>query len=62
MENINKMCMICLDFQRGALTVDEAFRNYRELKENFTKEHQKQVDKMLHKALWDKYYKEYWQD
>jgi len=54
--------MICLDFQRGALTVDEAFRNYRELKENFTKEHQKQVDKMLHKALWDKYYKEYWQD
>ena len=37
------MCIICVDFNKGSLTIDEAFRNLREMKEVLPDEHYDEV-------------------
>ena len=37
------MCLICIDFQRGALTTTEAWRNLQEMREGMTDEHYDEV-------------------
>ena len=41
------MCIICIEFEKGKLTVGEAVRNYGEMKETLSPEHQKEVEETL---------------
>ena len=34
------MCIICIEFEKGKLKLGEAIRNYGEMKETLTEEHQ----------------------
>ena len=41
------MCLICVEFKKETLTVSEAWRNLREMKEGMTDEHHDEVVAML---------------
>ena len=41
------MCIICIEFEKGKLKVGEAVRNYGEIKESLSIEHQKEVEEKL---------------
>jgi len=41
------MCIICVEFEKGKLTVGEAVRNYGEIKSTIPEEHQKEVEEKL---------------
>ena len=53
------MCLICIEFKAGKLTVNEAFRNYDEMKETIEEDHKLEVDQMLFEGLWKEYYDQY---
>ena len=44
------MCLICVDFQREAMTAFEARRALGEMKESLDAEHVREVEKMLREA------------
>ena len=44
------MCIICIDFDRGALKPREARRALREMRESLGSEHAKEVEKKLDDA------------
>jgi len=44
------MCMICVEFQKGMLTIREARFNLAESSESLTPEHVKELKKLLNKA------------
>ena len=41
------MCIICVEFEKGKLTIGEAVRNYGEIKSTIPKEHQKEIEEKL---------------
>ena len=41
------MCIICVEFEKGKLKLGEAVRNYGEMKEGMSPEHQKEVEEKL---------------
>ena len=41
------MCIICDQFKTGKLTLIEAVRNYGEMKEKLSEEHQKEMEETL---------------
>ena len=43
------MCIICVDFQKGNLTVIEAKRNYREMLSTIDKDHAEEILEMIKK-------------
>ena len=45
------MCIICVDFNKGSLTIDEAFRNLREMKEVLPDEHYDEVVALILEQL-----------
>lgn len=45
------MCLICVEFDKNSLTVEEAWRNLRELKSDITDEHYDEVRSMLLEKL-----------
>jgi len=45
------MCIICVDFNKGSLTIDEAFRNLREMKEVLPDEHYDDVVALILEQL-----------
>jgi hypothetical protein len=47
------MCLICIDFQRGALTTTEAWRNLQEMREGMPDEHYDEVVAMVIDSLYD---------
>ena len=47
------MCLICIDFQRGALTTTEAWRNLQEMREGMTDEHYDEVITNIVESLQD---------
>jgi hypothetical protein len=44
------MCLICIDFDRGALKLREARRALGEMRANLDREHVKEVEKKLDEA------------
>ena len=58
------MCIICVEFEKGKLSLDEAVRNYGEMKETLSEEHQKEVEGLifnnfpLYHGLDDEYWEE----
>jgi hypothetical protein len=44
------MCLICIDFDRGALKPKEARRNLGELRGKLSPEHVKEVEEKIEKA------------
>ena len=44
------MCLICIDFERGALKPKEARRALREMREGLDAAHAKEVEKKLDEA------------
>ena len=59
-----KMCIICVEFEKGKLSLDEAVRNYGEMKETLPEEHQKEVEGLIFNSFplyrgWDD---EYWEE
>tara|TARA_R100000152_G_C6682306_1_gene115888 strand:+ start:72 stop:263 length:192 start_codon:yes stop_codon:yes gene_type:complete len=58
------MCIICVEFEKGKLSLDEAVRNYGEMKETLPEEHQKEVEALIFNNFpfyhgWDD---EYWEE
>jgi len=45
------VCIICLDFKRNKLTIDEAYQNLSEMEESIPEEHYDEVLEMLNKSL-----------
>ena len=45
------MCIICIEFEKGKLKLGEAVRNYGEIKESLSTEHQKEVEEKLFNNL-----------
>jgi hypothetical protein len=41
------MCIICVEFEKGKLSLGEAARNYGEMKETLSEEHQKEMEERL---------------
>jgi len=41
------MCIICVEFEKGKLSLGEAIRNYGEMKETLSEEHQKEMEEGL---------------
>jgi hypothetical protein len=41
------MCIICVEFEKGKLKLGEAVRNYGEMKDTLTPEHQKEIEETL---------------
>ena len=54
------MCIICIEFEQGKLTVGEAVRNYGEMKTTLPPEHQKEVEEKLFNNF--PYYSGYFSD
>lgn len=44
------MCMICVDFQKQKMTINDARRAFREMSSDMDPEHAREVRKMLRKA------------
>jgi hypothetical protein len=44
------MCLICIDFARGALKLREAARALGEMREGLSAEHAREVEQMLNEA------------
>ena len=44
------MCLICVDFQKGRMTTQDAKRALREMSESIGKTHTKEVREMIQKA------------
>ncbi|MET0794527.1 MAG: hypothetical protein ABW061_23605 [Polyangiaceae bacterium] len=44
------MCIICIDFERGALRPQEARRALREMRSGLDAEHAKEIEKKLNEA------------
>ena len=44
------MCIICVDFERGALRVNEARRALREMSDDLPPEHVRQIEQKLEEA------------
>ena len=42
------MCMLCVELQTEKLTIQEAYRNYREIKDSLDEEHQKEILRLLY--------------
>ena len=45
------MCLICIEWEKGKLTVTEGFRNLREMENSIPKEHFEEVTNNLYKAM-----------
>ena len=45
------MCLICIEFQKGKMTVEEGWRNLSEMEDTIPKEHRTEVEEML----WDNF-------
>lgn len=45
------MCLICVEFEKGKLTVTEGFRNLREMENSIPKEHFEEVTNNLYKTM-----------
>ena len=41
------MCLICVEYEKGRLTIKEAYRNLGEMREAITPEHNQEVEAML---------------
>jgi hypothetical protein len=41
------MCIICVEFEKGKLTLGEAIHNYGEMKESIPEEHQKEIESKI---------------
>jgi len=41
------MCIICVEFEKGKLKLGEAIRNYGEIKDSISPEHQKEIEEKL---------------
>jgi hypothetical protein len=44
------MCLICIDFARGALKLREAERAFGEMRDGLNPEHAREVEQMLNEA------------
>ena len=58
------MCIICTEYNAGKLSVGEAVRNYGEMKETLSEEHQREMEKNIFNNFgfyhgWDD---EYWEE
>ena len=42
------MCMLCVELQTERLTIQEAYRNYREIKDSLDEDHQKEILRLLY--------------
>ena len=42
------MCILCVEIPANKLTINEAFRNFREMKSDIDEEHQMKVLKLLY--------------
>ena len=49
------MCLICVDFQKGTLTIAEAFGNLQEMRETLPDEHYDEVVGMLIDKIYEAY-------
>jgi hypothetical protein len=49
------MCFICRQLKSQKLTLDETIENYNGMKKILNKDHQKEIDKIIHKILWKDY-------
>ncbi|MEO1272279.1 MAG: hypothetical protein AAFX99_29635 [Myxococcota bacterium] len=47
------MCLICVDFQKQKMTINDAKRAFREMVTDMTPEHAREVRKMIRKAEQD---------
>ncbi len=47
------MCILCVEIQANKLTINEAFRNFREMKQDIDEEHQAKVLKLLYEKRLD---------
>ena len=48
------MCIICIDMQRGALTIPEARRNFAEMEASLDPEHREEVrEKLAPKTIYE---------
>ncbi len=47
------MCIICVEFQKGKLRLDEAWRNLGEMRSGLSEEHVEDVEDMLWNAWVD---------
>ena len=47
------MCILCVEIQANKLTINEAFRNFREMKQDIDEEHQVKVLKLLYEKRLD---------
>ena len=43
------MCMLCVEIQANKLTFKEAFKNFREMKDDIDDDHQLQIIKLINK-------------
>jgi len=41
------MCLICVEFEKGKLTLKEAYRNLGEMRESLSDEHAAEVENLL---------------
>jgi len=48
------VCLICVEFQKGLLTPNEAWRNFQEMQEGLTDEHQDEVVNMIVESVLNK--------
>ncbi len=53
------MCLICIEFNKGKMTIDEGFRNLTEMEPSLTKEHVSEVTVMLNNAGIDELIKDF---
>jgi len=42
------MCLLCVEIQSNKLTIQEAYRNYREMKDSLDPQHDRQIIKLLY--------------
>ena len=65
------MCLVCIEYSKGKLKINEAIRNISEMKESIGEEHHDEVLTMLQeeqlKGFWDDFHneihvdEEYWE-
>lgn len=48
------MCLICIEYQKGKLKINEAFSNLEEMRSDLDKNHAQYVEDMLVDDMWKK--------
>ena len=52
------MCIICVEFQKGSLTLNEAWRNLGEMRSSIGEDHAEEVEELL----WNKWVDDFGDD